>query len=143
MKKLLIVTLVAAGLVAGMRAQSFASDWDKAGKVFAVTEGFRILTGGAVDILGSITGVKQREHARENRGHFERDEHPRYIVRREFRPEPVRVERIWVPHLVWREKFVPEHSEYKPGYGNIWVGAHYEKYQVEEGGHWEEVYACR
>jgi hypothetical protein len=144
MKKLIVIAMIAAGLLIGTQGLSFASDWDKAGKVFAVTEGLRIVTGGAFDILGSITGVKERTQSREGRGYSARDnDRPRFIVRREYRPEPRRVERIWVPHLVWTDKFVPEHYEYQPGVGNVWIGAHYEKFQAEQGGHWEEAYNCR
>ncbi|HQO37569.1 MAG TPA: hypothetical protein PLP56_00730 [Candidatus Omnitrophota bacterium] len=147
MNKFFIALLVAGALAAGSVTPAFASDWDKAGKVLAVTEGLRIVTGGAFDLLGSITGVKERTHVRETRRDTRRD--TRYggpacvVVRHERRPAPCRVERVWVPNLVWKEKFVPEHSEYRPGEGTIWIGSHYEKYQVEAGGHWEEVRTCR
>ena len=145
MNKTIITLLVAAGLFAGIRAPALASDWDKAGKVFAVTEGLRIVTGGAVDIFGSITGINRDR----GRGQYsevvyvQRDDHPRYYARHDRRPKPCRVERVWVPHIVWKEKFIPEHSEYRQGCGNIWIGGHYEKYQVEQGGHWEEIRGCR
>jgi hypothetical protein len=136
MNKFLSVILIA-GFVAGIQTISFASDWDKAGKVLAVTEGLRIVTGGAFDVLGSITGVKERTNVREGRGYSRCDDRPSYIVRKVYQPQPRHVERIWVPHLVWQDKFVPEHTEYREGYGNVWIGAHYEKFQVEQGGHWE------
>ncbi|MFA5099423.1 MAG: hypothetical protein WC547_00875 [Candidatus Omnitrophota bacterium] len=144
MNKFTIGILVSVGLMVGMCAPCFASDWDKAGKVFAVTEGLRIVTGGAVDVLGSITGINRNRGQVREVACVRKNDPPRYYARRVCRPEPCRVERVWVPNLVWREKFVPEHSEYRPGYGNIWIGAHYEKYQVEEGGHWEinEVMCC-
>ena len=140
MNKLIVGILIAAGLIAGICGQSFASDWDKAGKVFAVTEGLRIVTGGAVDVLGSITGINRNRAEVREVAYVKRDAHPRYYAREVRRPEPRHVELVWVPHLVWRDKFVPEHSEYRQGCGEIWIGAHYEKYQVEEGGHWEQ---CR
>lgn len=143
MNKSLIVSVIAAGLVAGAVRPGFASDWDKAGKVLAVTEGLRIVTGGAFDILGSITGVRERTQVREARRDDRHETRPCRIARCGRRPEVCRIERVWVPNIVWKEKFVPEHSEFRPGQGHIWIGSHYEKYQVEEGGHWEEVRRCR
>ncbi len=151
MRKLLVVTLVTAALIAGMglSTKSYASDWDKAGKVLVVTEGLRIITGGAVDILGTVTGTKQRSEARNRqqdqgcdygRGDDYRDS--RY-ARHDRRPEIRRYERVWVPHYVIRERYIPAHGEYRPGYGQVWVSGYYEKYEVQEGGHWEEMRICR
>ena len=148
MKKLLVVTLVTAALIAGMglNTKTYASDWDKAGKVLVVTEGLRIITGGAVDILGTVTGTKQRSEARNDRqgrddrdcDYGRRDDHgSRYARRFEH------VERVWVPHYVIRERWIPAHGEYRPGYGQVWVSGYYEKYEVQEGGHWEEMRICR
>jgi hypothetical protein len=149
MKKLLVVTLVTAGLIAGMglNTKTYASDWDKAGKVLVVTEGLRIITGGAVDILGTVTGTKQRVEARTRAqdrderycGYGPRDDRdgPRYARRFDS------VERVWVPHYVIRERYIPAHGEYRPGYGQVWVSGYYEQYEVQEGGHWEEMRVCR
>jgi hypothetical protein len=57
-----------------------------------------------------------------------------------FNHRPDYCEQIWVPHYVWREKYVPEHYERRDG-RDIFIGSHYERFQVEEGGHWETV--CR
>ena len=151
MKKLIIMAVVAVGLVLGISVNSFASDWDKAGKAFAIIEGVRVLTGGAVDVIGTITGInrpREQVYTREvvyakgdgHRGRFDRDDRPRghaYGHDKHFRQCE---RRVWVPHYVWIEKYVPEHTEYRPGYGNVVVEGHYEKCQVEEGGHWEIIY---
>jgi len=139
MKNLVVMILVAAGLVLGTCVQSFASDWDKAGKALAIIEGVRIVTGGAVDVIGNVAGInKPRKQARE-REYARRDEHPRYYT---YEPScPVSPYRwVWVPHIVWKEKYVPSHTEYRPGYAEVLVDGHYEKYKVEQGGHWEKVY---
>jgi hypothetical protein len=36
-----------------------ASDWETFGKVMAGIEGLRVITGGEVDIVGSLTGVRR------------------------------------------------------------------------------------
>ncbi|MBN2483928.1 MAG: hypothetical protein JXD21_06995 [Candidatus Omnitrophica bacterium] len=105
----------------------YASDWDKAGKILTVVEGMRILTGGKVDIVGNITGINKPYSyapARPSRA--------RYVHSRPARPE-----KVWVPHYVWRNEYVPAHREYQPGYGSVVVEGHYVQYQVEQGGHWE------
>lgn len=38
-------------------ATSFASDWDIVGKVLTGIEGARILTGGKLDVIGTVTGI--------------------------------------------------------------------------------------
>jgi len=88
----------------------------------AIIEGVRVVTGGKVDLIGTITGINR----------------PRYDqVRYADNPGRHRGERVWVPHYVWKEVYVPMHTEYRPGCGEVVVEAHYERYEVEEGGHWE------
>jgi hypothetical protein len=155
MKKIFIVTLVALAMLMGIKARSFASDWDKAGKVLTVIEGVRVVTGGRVDIIGTMTGInKSREYARRDEGPREygragKYEYPRYYgyQRRYQRSHEYPrsfgyAKRVWVPCLVWKEEFVPKHIENRPGYGPIEVEGHFVRYQVEEGGHWEIVDEC-
>jgi hypothetical protein len=152
MKKIVVVALMVTGLVMGVSVRSFASDWDKAGKALAVIEGLRIITGGRADVIGTVTGINRpAEQARENGrgyayGRRDRDDRPGYYThdnRRSMRE----CERVWVPHYVWREKFVPRHTEYRSGYGRVVIEAHYERYQAENGGHWEWInnhqYSCK
>jgi hypothetical protein len=144
MKRICIITLVAAGLVLGISAQSFANDWGNAGKALAIIEGVRVVTGGAVDVIGNIAGInKPRQEAREHRQAKEvtyivKEGPPRYYPG-EYRyyAQP---QMVWVPNIVWRQSYVPEHTEYRPGYGEVIVRGHYESCQVEEGGHWEQIY---
>jgi hypothetical protein len=107
---------------------SYASDWDKAGKALAIIEGARILTGGNVDIIGNITGIN-RGHSNVSCGRSGRYDYAKSYDR------PSR--RVWVPHYVWKKKYIPEHEEYDPEYGTIIVEGHYIEYRVEDGGHWE------
>ena len=116
-----IISLVVIGALIGPSAQSYASDWDKAGKALAVIEGVRIITGGNVDLIGNITGIgknNSRSYAKNYSSHTRRA-------------------RTWVPHYVWEKKYIPEHEEYSEGYGNIIVEGHYIRYQVKDSGHWE------
>ena len=59
MKRLLIALCIGTVTLAAA-LPAYASDWDKAGKVLTAIEGIRILTGGNVDIIGTITGVNRR-----------------------------------------------------------------------------------
>lgn len=137
MKNLVIIALIATVLVVVAGTQSYASDWDKAGKVLAVLEGMRVLTGGKADVIGTVTGINRpREQAREQTREYEHNRYG-YEHRRHFDEG----ELVWVPHYVWKEKYVPEHIEWRDGHKVI-IEAHYEKYQVQEGGHWEKVYTC-
>jgi hypothetical protein len=140
MKKLAILPLLlVVVLVMAATEKSFASDWDKAGKAFAITEGLRVVTGGRFDIIGAITGIN-RPHDRVVEREYVRVYEPAPYYGRRERHYRGYHKKIWVPHMVWREEYVPEHIEYKPGWGNIVVSAHYERRLVEEGGHWESVY---
>jgi len=147
MRKLIIVFLVAAGLVTGLAKISFASDWDKAGKALTIIEGLRVVTGGKVDIIGTITGINQpQRQTAEYRGRREFANDRRHKGRsyasyssRDYD----RCELVWVPEYAWREKYIPEYVEYRHG-RKVVVEGHYERYLAEEGGHWEKVYTvCR
>ena len=138
MIKKAIIAVIVTGLVAGTTVPSFASDWDKAGKVLAVFEGLRILTGGKADVLGTVTGINRPRQ--QPRAH---DRGPVYADRRDCgnhfgwtKQKSHVCERIWVPHYVWKEKYIPQHIEYRDG-RKVYVEEHYEKFLVEQGGHWE------
>jgi hypothetical protein len=129
MKKLGILLMM--GILALVLVKpALASQWDVAGKVLTGVEGVRIITGGKVDPIGQIIGVftgqrqgNQGQHgSRYARGHEERSE------------------RVWVPHYVWKQEYVPAHEEYNGRGGKIIVSGHYIRYQVESGGHWETRY---
>lgn len=131
------MALITGSLVIGVSTQGFASDWDKAGKALTIIEGVRIFTGGKVDIIGTITGINRpRQEVREY-SYFRDSDRQRDVGRRRGHGSYERYERVWVPHYVWKEKYVPKHAEYRPGYGEVVVEGHYERYRVEEGGHWE------
>ena len=124
----LMVVLIVVVMVTGFGITSYASDWDKAGKVFAAIEGIRVLTGGNVDIIGSITGIKQNsKYARQQKCH-------EYEDVRDHRCSKC----VWVPYKVWEKEYIPEHKEYSKKYGTIIVEGHYIRYKVENGGHWEQ-----
>ena len=124
MKKV-IISLVVIGALIGPSAQSYASDWDKAGKALAVIEGVRIITGGNVDLIGNITGISKNNSRSSTRSNNNRSYAKNYSSH-------TRRARTWVPHYVWEKQYVPEHEEYSEGYGNIIVEGHYIRYQVEE-----------
>ena len=128
MRKVIVGFLVA-GIMIGYGLPTYSSDWDKVGKAAAVTEGFRILTGGKVDILGNIVGIPKRSSG----GAYEDDY--RYEAKRDHR----RSKQVWVPQIVWKKKYISRHREYSEKYGEIIVEGHYIRYQVEEGGRWEWV----
>lgn len=89
-------------------------------------------------MIGTVTGINQ---PRDNdRG---RDSHREYADRRDrgnhlgwARQKHRACERIWVPHYVWKEKYIPGHIEFRNG-RKVYVEEHYEKYMAEQGGHWE------
>jgi hypothetical protein len=153
MKRIFGVILLALGMIAAGSGVSYASDWDTAGKVLTVIEGLRVVSGGQVDIIGSVTGIDKgyrsepvyRETVVIDRGGYHRDYYPRYaryrpkhrwVEKHEYRCEP---ERIWVPHYTYRQKYVPRHLEYRDG-RQVIVEGHYVSYKVEDGGHWETRY---
>lgn len=122
----LIGLLVSAAFLVGFQAAAQASDWDVAGKILTGIEGMRILTGGRVDIIGTITGI-------------EPDQKHQVVYSKPYRYKRNRhnsSRRIWVPDYVWKKKWVPKHTEYDPELGEIIVGGHYLRYKIETGGHW-------
>ncbi|MFC1621257.1 hypothetical protein ACFL2G_03025 [Candidatus Omnitrophota bacterium] len=126
MKKVIIVSLVAVGILACPSASSHASDWDKAGKALAAIEGVRIITGGNVDLIGNITGIGQNNRRSDrNRTYAKKCSSPR------------RRARTWVPYYVWKKQYIHEQEAYSEEYGNVIVEGHYIRYRVEDGGHWE------
>jgi len=125
MKRLGIFFLIGA-LTIGITAPAFASDWDVAGKVLTGIEGARIVSGGRIDPIGKMIEFIQ--------GPRRNQQEERYVYRyKETKPS----QREWVSHYVWKKKYIPEHTEYSEKYGQIVVEAHYIRYKVEEGGHWE------
>ena len=129
MKRLGMFFLIGASII-GITASAFASNWDVAGKVLTGVEGIRIVTGGKIDPIGKmiefVQGGPQQVRQEERYAY-------RYNDRETYRRE-------WVPHYAWKKKYIPQHSEYSEKYGQIIVEAHYIRYQVEEGGHWEDKY---
>jgi hypothetical protein len=120
-------TLVIAVLMASFTALSYASDWDVAGKVLTGIEGMRIITGGKVDIIGTMTGIKN------NREHKDRSCNKKEVI---YVKERSCTDYVWVPHFTWRKKYIPQHREYDQEYGEIIVEGHYISYKVEDGGSW-------
>ena len=137
MRKLVVMVLVAGSLVVGWSICSYASDWDKAGKAFAIIEGLRVVTGGKVDVIGTITGINRPGQEARVYSYSREPDYKRYAGRYSGRGRDERYERVWVPHYVWIERYVPRHTEHRSGYGEVIIEGHYERYQVEEGGHWE------
>lgn len=126
MKKALIAVLaISLALVTAMPA--YASDWDVAGKVLTGIEGLRVVTGGKVDIIGSMTGINREKQA------------THYCSRRHIHV----CQRVWVPHYVWVKKWVPEHREFDGHLGEIVVEGHYIRYKAEKGGTWHSDCDCR
>ncbi|MGD9015699.1 MAG: hypothetical protein PVI33_06730 [Candidatus Omnitrophota bacterium] len=136
MKKLiagLMVSLMVVIGIIGFQAPAYASDWDKAGKVLATLAGIRVLTGGNVDIIGNITGIRQskkcdRDYSGQTQKHCKIKKNKCYS------------HYVWVPAMVWKKEYIPEHREYSEKYGTIIVEGHYIKYQVEQGGYWTSKY---
>lgn len=130
MERLKVLALVGM-LVMGITASAFASDWDVAGKVLTGVEGVRIVTGGRIDPIGKMIEVIQ--------GGPRRTQEERCVY--DYRGiGKGHCKREWVRHYVWKRKYIPQHREYSEKYGWIIVEAHYIRYRVEEGGHWEDRY---
>jgi len=108
---------------------SEASDWDKAGKAFAVLEGMRVITGGNVDIIGHITGINKGGSLWNSSGYH-------VSPQQGVGPRKRHSQSVWVPKYVWKREYIPEHEEYSETYGTVIVEGHYIKYPVEEGGYW-------
>lgn len=126
MKKANLTLILTVLLSATFASPSYAGDdeWSDAGKVMAIMEGVRVLTGGGVDIIGSVTGIKQpRSNVKHHIHHYEA-------------PRPVR-KKVWVPTYSWKKVHVDEHEEYHPEYGKVIVEPHYIKYRTQSGGYWD------
>jgi len=133
MKKSILILAIALSL-AGTLKLSYAGDeeWATAGKVLAVVEGVRVITGGNVDVIGNVAGINK------NKGLFSSgNSHPRRYESKYKYVKNYTPNKIWVPHYMWKEKYIPEHEEYDPEYGHIIISGHTIKYKFENGGHWE------
>jgi hypothetical protein len=143
MKKILTGALVIPILVL-MTVPSYASDWDKAGKILTAFEGLRIISRGEVDILGNLTGIdKDTEYA--HRKHHSRRRRARRHHRRPHKHYAKHhgcYQEIWVPQYEWRRKYIPKHKVHDPELGKIIVEGHYVKYKVESGGYFKTSYVC-
>lgn len=118
MKKIGLIILAAA-IFCSASGIALASDWDVAGKILTGLEGLRVLSGGRVDPVGNMFGLDRNSRQRSN-----------YAYRNHQK-------RIWVPNYSWARRWVPEHSEYDPAYGEVVIEGHYIRYKVENGGYWE------
>ena len=134
MKKAILSSVIALFSL-GLVSYGHASDWDKAGKALTVIEGLRLITGGKVDFIGTLSGLsKPRTETKyvEYR-HYDK---PKYYNKPQQK-------KVWVPDYVWKTEYIPEHKEYSKKYGTIIVKGHYISYKEERGGHWEwKQYSC-
>ena len=137
MKKIFAATAIAVAVVMGTGVQSYASDWDVAGKVFAGIEGIRILTGGNVDVIGTMTGINNNNDRHNDRAWYPGNKNKKWTKQCSHSSH-----RVWVPRMVWKKKYIPKHTEYSKKYGKIVVEGHYIRYQVENGGRWEQKHGC-
>lgn len=135
MKKQFILFLLVV-FVFSFTSNVIASDWDKAGIALTGIEGLRILTGGKVDLIGSMFGMnnqhKHKHYAKHGKKHYHFHNASPSCYEKE----------VWIPHYDWRRKYIPEHKSYDPKYGKVIVEGHYIKYKIEDGGHWESQYYC-
>ena len=123
-----VAVLLSLSLLAGFSYNSFASDWDVAGKVLTGLEGLRILSGGKFDPIGNIGGINTKEQAA-YRKHYK---HSHTCHKH--------CQKVWVPNYKWKKKWIPAHKEYHKKYGEVLVEGHYIKYKVKHGGYWD--YDC-
>lgn len=133
----LLAVMVTVAAITGVSALSYADndeEWATAGKVLAIAEGVRVITGGNVDVVGNVTGING------NRGWFGwgNSNSNRYKTKHQYAKHyECRSEKRWVPNYTWKRKYIPEHEEYDERYGQIIVEAHYIQYRVEDGGYWQ------
>lgn len=133
MRKTILSLLIALSLtLASLPAQ--ASDWDTAGKILTGIAGLRLLTGGKVDILGTVTGVNKNNY------HYQRQEKHKHQTAHCCICNHCSTNRVWVTHTTWKKKYIPQHTEYDPHRGKVIVEAHYIKYKDDSSGYW--VYKC-
>ena len=139
-RKGLVVFFIAA-VAFGTAGPAFASDWDKAGIALTGIEGLRVITGGKVDLVGSVFGLN-----RDSGSHRKYSGHQKAQKRSHRYARPKRNynchARIWVPHYQWTKKYIPKHEEHDKRLGKVIVEGHYIKYQVSRGGHWEAKDYC-
>jgi hypothetical protein len=127
MKNIAIVAAVFVML--GFAGVSGASDWDLVGKVLTGIEGARIITGGKIDVIGSVMDIGRGGPRGQNRVIREKQV---IVVEK-----PVSRDRIWVPEYRMEEVWVPVQTVHDRKCGNVYIGGHYVQYKVEDGGHWE------
>jgi hypothetical protein len=129
-----VIVILTFGLSAGTLFAGNDEEWDTAGKVLAVIEGARIITGGTIDPLGNIAGIGKNIFGSGN------GRTCGYGRNKGYRPvhmaSSVPSQR-WVPHYVWKRVYVPEREQYTEEYGTVIVEGHYIRYKVNEGGHWK------
>ena len=136
MKKFIIALTAVVFLLGGITL-SHASDWDKAGKILTGITGLRLITGGRVDVVGTLLGVGHRREREVYKPHNKHHKNRQYAKHYSSCKR-----RVWVPHYEWEKKHIHAHEEYDDQLGKIYVEEHYIKYQVEVGGHWEKTYFC-
>jgi len=138
MKRFMVAVFTVAFLAGGAKISS-ASDWDKAGRILTGIEGLRILTGGRVDVVGTLIGVGQNRGRNSHNPHYKRK---KYTHKHYAKHYETCSKRVWVPHYEWHKEYVPAHESYDPDIGMVYVEEHFIKYKVEAGGHWEKTYSC-
>ena len=109
----------------------YASDWDKAGKILTGIAGLRILTGGKIDLIGSIAGTDNDKHHRQGysrrTSRKSRYKHHAYGYDNSYG-------RARISHPVWERAYVPVYTEYYPAYGEVIViESHYIKSTAGRG----------
>jgi len=126
-----IVSLIVLTLILGFTVPSYSSDWDIAGKVLTGITGLRILSGGKIDVLGSMTGINDNStyhYPNTSKIYYNTHNHSSSC------------RKTWVSDYSWRKKYVPKHTVYDPELGKVVVYGHYVKYKVDNGGYWS--YTC-
>lgn len=144
MKKLLIAGLATVLLLAAAKP-SHANGWEEAGKALTILTGLRIISGDRIDPVGVFTkrdsGHSHHSKHRSYRKGYDRGYHKGYRDHHEY--ERVCVIKQWVPHYVYKTKYIPRQKKYDPNYGTmITIEGHYVEYKEEHGGHWETSYQC-
>jgi hypothetical protein len=135
MKKSMIMMLLIAFMTVGS-VPAYASDWDKAGIILTGIEGLRIVSGGNVDLIGSMFGIGNQKNHVEYSYEYRSKHHKKFTNRYQC------FEKVWVPHYVWERRYVPKHVECRDGHKKVIVEAHYIEHKIERGGHWEQRDYC-
>lgn len=128
--KTLIVYMLSIGVILSPLGTVYASDWDTVGKVLTGITGLRILTGGRVDIIGTMTGTNRYNrpsgyyYQTPTRYYISYYDGPRRNVRY-YKPQRYRrCERVWVPRRAYWKR--------------VYRHGRYVKQRVVEGGYWVE-----